>query len=53
MAVSWCSCRGWPGGTSYYGNIGGGVEAEDADLEAALHREVMEEIDITIGPAIE
>ncbi|MFJ7046769.1 NUDIX domain-containing protein [Streptomyces sp. NPDC101112] len=45
--------RGWPGGTSYYTTVGGGVEAEDADLEAALRREVMEEIGATIGPASE
>ncbi|MFE1837705.1 NUDIX domain-containing protein [Streptomyces sviceus] len=45
--------RGWPGGTSYYRTVGGGVEAEDADLEAALSCEVMEEIGATIGPASE
>ncbi|MCL6736106.1 NUDIX domain-containing protein [Streptomyces neyagawaensis] len=45
--------RGWPGGTTYYTTVGGGVEAEDADLEAALRREVMEEIGATIGPASE
>ncbi|KAB1982291.1 NUDIX domain-containing protein [Streptomyces triticiradicis] len=45
--------REWPGGTSYYTTVGGGVEAEDADLEAALRREVMEEIGATIGPASE
>ncbi|MFH9549387.1 NUDIX domain-containing protein [Streptomyces sp. NPDC017435] len=45
--------RGWPGGATYYTTVGGGVEAEDADLEAALRREVMEEIGATIGPATE
>ncbi|MEW2117381.1 NUDIX hydrolase [Streptomyces sp. NPDC005474] len=45
--------RGWPGGASYYTTVGGGVEAEDADLEAALRREVMEEVGATIGPAVE
>ncbi|MEU6228292.1 NUDIX domain-containing protein, partial [Streptomyces sp. NPDC047042] len=45
--------RRWPGGASYYTTVGGGVEAEDADLEAALSREVMEEIGATIGPATE
>jgi 8-oxo-dGTP pyrophosphatase MutT (NUDIX family) len=33
--------------------VGGGVEPDDADLEAALRREVMEEIGATIGPATE
>jgi 8-oxo-dGTP pyrophosphatase MutT (NUDIX family) len=42
--------RGWPGGPSYYETVGGGVEASDADLEAALRREVTEEIGATIGP---
>ncbi|MER5432011.1 NUDIX domain-containing protein [Streptomyces sp. NPDC002588] len=45
--------RGWPGGAPYYTTVGGGVEADDADLEAALRREVMEEIGATIGPATE
>ncbi|MFF4314723.1 NUDIX domain-containing protein [Streptomyces sp. 900105755] len=45
--------RGWPGGAAYYTTVGGGVEAEDADFEAALRREVMEEIGATIGPATE
>ncbi|WP_405879819.1 NUDIX hydrolase [Streptomyces sp. NBC_01136] len=45
--------RGWPGGSSYYTTVGGGVEPDDADLEAALRREVMEEIGATIGPATE
>ncbi|WP_371661106.1 NUDIX domain-containing protein [Streptomyces sp. NBC_00280] len=45
--------RGWPGGALYYTTVGGGVEADDADLEAALRREVTEEIGATIGPATE
>ncbi|MFI6084953.1 NUDIX domain-containing protein [Streptomyces sp. NPDC051217] len=45
--------RGWPGGHSYYETVGGGVEADDANLEAALRREVMEEVGATIGPATE
>ncbi|WP_405584887.1 NUDIX domain-containing protein [Streptomyces sp. NBC_01190] len=45
--------RGWPGIPSFYTTVGGGVEADDADLEAALRREVMEEIGATIGPATE
>ncbi|WP_432173699.1 NUDIX domain-containing protein [Streptomyces sp. Tue6028] len=45
--------RGWPGGPAYYTTVGGGVEADDADLEAALRREVMEEIGATIGPVTE
>ena len=45
--------RGWPGGALYCTTVGGGVEADDADLEAALRREVMEEIGATIGPATE
>ncbi|TRO57061.1 NUDIX domain-containing protein [Streptomyces sp. IB201691-2A2] len=45
--------RGWPGGPSYYETVGGGVEPDDADLEAALRREVMEEIGATIGPVAE
>ncbi|WP_338692581.1 NUDIX hydrolase [Streptomyces sp. Q6] len=45
--------RGWPGGPSYYETVGGGVEPEDASLEAALRREVMEEIGATIGPVTE
>lgn len=45
--------RGWPGGALYYTTVGGGVEADDADLEAALRREVMEEIGATIGLATE
>ncbi|MCX4404403.1 NUDIX hydrolase [Streptomyces sp. NBC_01764] len=45
--------RGWSGGTPYYTTVGGGVEPDDADLEAALRREVMEEIGATIGPATE
>ncbi|MFD5895959.1 NUDIX domain-containing protein [Streptomyces sp. NPDC060366] len=45
--------RGWPGGSSYFTTVGGGVEPDDADLEAALRREVMEEIGATIGPVTE
>ncbi|MET7438956.1 NUDIX domain-containing protein [Streptomyces sp. NPDC005496] len=45
--------RGWPGGSPYWTTVGGGVEPGDADLEAALRREVMEEIGATIGPATE
>lgn len=37
----------------YCTTVGGGVEPRDADLEAALRREVMEEIGATIGPAVE
>ena len=33
-----------PGQTPYWTTIGGGVEPEDPDVEAALHREVFEEI---------
>ncbi|WP_249399944.1 NUDIX domain-containing protein [Streptomyces argyrophylli] len=36
-----------------YTTVGGGVKAEDANLEAALRREVMEEIGATTGPASE
>ncbi|MEU6193902.1 NUDIX hydrolase [Streptomyces sp. NPDC047061] len=43
--------RGWPGGSPYWTTVGGGVEPDDAGLEAALRREVMEEIGATIGPA--
>jgi 8-oxo-dGTP pyrophosphatase MutT (NUDIX family) len=45
--------RGWPGGSSYYTTVGGSVEPDDADLEAALRREVMEEIGATIGSVTE
>lgn len=45
--------RGWPGGDPYCTTVGGSVEPEDADLEAALRREAMEEIGATIGPATE
>ncbi|MER5948169.1 NUDIX hydrolase [Streptomyces sp. NPDC001904] len=45
--------RGWPGGPFYYETVGGGVEPDDADLGAALRREVMEEIGATIGPVTE
>jgi 8-oxo-dGTP pyrophosphatase MutT (NUDIX family) len=42
--------RGWPGGEPYWTTVGGSVEPSDADLEAALRREAMEEIGATIGP---
>jgi 8-oxo-dGTP pyrophosphatase MutT (NUDIX family) len=45
--------RGWPGGDPYCTTVGGSVEPKDADLEAALRREVMEEIGATFGPAVE
>lgn len=45
--------REWPGGTTYFTTVGGGVEPEDTDLEAALRREVLEEIGATIGPPTE
>ncbi|MFC4035666.1 NUDIX domain-containing protein [Streptomyces polygonati] len=45
--------RGWPGGIPYCTTVGGSVEPDDADLEAALRREVMEEIGGTIGPVTE
>ncbi|MFF7334429.1 NUDIX domain-containing protein [Streptomyces sp. NPDC008150] len=46
--------RGWPGLTpSYCTTVGGGVEATDADVEAALRREVLEEIGGTLGPVTE
>ncbi|MBK3564588.1 MULTISPECIES: NUDIX domain-containing protein [unclassified Streptomyces] len=45
--------RGWPGGDSYFTTVGGSVEPSDADLEAALRREALEEIGATIGPATE
>jgi 8-oxo-dGTP pyrophosphatase MutT (NUDIX family) len=45
--------RGWPGGVPYCTTVGGSVEPDDADLEAALRREVMEEIGAAIGPASE
>ncbi|MFD4602906.1 NUDIX domain-containing protein [Streptomyces sp. NPDC058464] len=43
--------RGWPGGSPYWTTVDGSVEPDDAGLEAALRREVMEEIGATIGPA--
>ncbi|MER7179033.1 NUDIX hydrolase [Streptomyces hyaluromycini] len=43
--------RGWPGGSPYWTTVGGSVEPDDAGLDAALRREVMEEIGATIGPA--
>lgn len=45
--------RGWPGGDPYCTTVGGSVEPGDADLAAALRREVMEELGATIGPAAE
>lgn len=45
--------RRWPGGPPYCTTVGGGVEPYDADLEAALRREVMEETGATIGAATE
>ncbi|WP_405988611.1 NUDIX domain-containing protein [Streptomyces sp. NBC_00986] len=45
--------RGWPEGDPYCTTVGGSVEPEDADLEAALRREALEEIGATIGPATE
>lgn len=33
-----------PGRAPYWVSVGGGVEPEDADIEAALHREVFEEL---------
>ncbi len=45
--------RGWPGGDPYCTAVGGSVEPEDADLEAALRREALEEIGATIGPVTE
>lgn len=41
--------RGWPGGTPYCTAVGGTVEPGDADLPAALRREVMEEAGAEIG----
>lgn len=45
--------RGWPGCDPYYTTVGGSVEPDDTDLEAALRREVMEEIGARIGPTSE
>lgn len=45
--------RGWPEGSPYWRTVGGSVESEDADLETALRREVMEEIGATIGSPTE
>lgn len=39
------------GQTPYWTTIGGGVEPEDPDVEAALHREVFEEIGGTVHSA--
>jgi 8-oxo-dGTP pyrophosphatase MutT (NUDIX family) len=44
--------RGWPGGSVCCTPVGGGAEPDDADFDAALRREVMEEIGATIGPAV-
>lgn len=52
-AIIWWFCAEWPGGLTYYTTVGGSVEPGDADLEAALRREAMEEIGATIGPATE
>ncbi|MFD4599234.1 NUDIX domain-containing protein [Streptomyces sp. NPDC058464] len=45
--------RRWPGCPPYNTTVGGGVEPYDVDLEAALRREVMEELGATIGAATE
>ncbi|MEU6852437.1 NUDIX domain-containing protein [Actinacidiphila alni] len=45
--------RGWPGGEPYCTAVGGSVEPGDADIEAALRREALEEIGATLGPAAE
>ncbi|MGW3423782.1 NUDIX domain-containing protein [Streptomyces phaeochromogenes] len=45
--------RGWPGAGPYWTTVGGSVEPDDADLEAALRREVMEEIGARIGSVTE
>ncbi|MEU1519076.1 NUDIX hydrolase [Streptomyces sp. NPDC005811] len=45
--------RSWPGCPPYVTTVGGGVEGYDADLQAALRREVMEELGATIGAATE
>ncbi|WP_234545292.1 NUDIX domain-containing protein [Streptomyces shenzhenensis] len=45
--------RRWPGCLAYHTTVGGGVEPYDPGLEAALRREVMEELGATIGPATE
>jgi 8-oxo-dGTP pyrophosphatase MutT (NUDIX family) len=42
-----------PGADPYWTAVGGSVEPEDAGIEAALRREVMEEIGATVGPAVE
>lgn len=45
--------RGWFDGPPFHTTVGGGVEPYDADLEAALRREVREEVGAEIGPATE
>lgn len=42
-----------PGRPLYWVTPGGGVEPEDADLEAALRRELREELGATVGEALE
>ncbi|MFF7331839.1 NUDIX domain-containing protein [Streptomyces sp. NPDC008150] len=45
--------RQWPGCPPYSTTVGGGVEPSDVSLEAALRREVMEELGATIGAVTE
>jgi 8-oxo-dGTP pyrophosphatase MutT (NUDIX family) len=40
-----------PGRELYWVTVGGGVEADDRTIEAALHREVYEELGGTVGRA--
>lgn len=40
-----------PGREPYWVTVGGGVEADDSSVEAALHREVFEELGGTLGRA--
>ncbi|QFQ97413.1 NUDIX domain-containing protein [Streptomyces phaeolivaceus] len=40
-----------PGREPYWVTVGGGVEADDRTIEAALHREVYEELGGTVGRA--
>ncbi|MCD0449033.1 NUDIX domain-containing protein [Actinocorallia sp. API 0066] len=42
--------RNRPGRSTYYTTPGGGVEDDDADVEAGLRRELMEELGATAGP---
>ncbi|AEH09084.1 MULTISPECIES: NUDIX domain-containing protein [Protofrankia] len=37
-----------PGVAPYWSTVGGGVDAEDASVEAALHRELAEELGATV-----